>query len=99
MILISEININIHLFPFFFFNQRWTAIKNPAHLPAYLPPPHLPLHLLPKIRMTQLKQVLLIIYYPFFFILFILCIILQKEVFIWVDSELKDVYEINNKIT
>ena len=40
----------------------------------------------------------------FFFILFILftfivCIILQKEVFIWIDSELKDVYQIDNALT
>lgn len=36
-----------------------------------------------------------------FFILFYLrlFIILQKEVFIWLDSELKDIYEIDHEIT
>ena len=36
-----------------------------------------------------------------FFLLYLysLCIILQKEVFLWVDSELKDVYQINDELT
>ena len=63
-------------------------------------PPRPPLQIIQKIHIILSKQVLL----SFFFILFILftfivCIILQKEVFLWVDSELKDVYQIDNELT
>lgn len=34
-----------------------------------------------------------------FFFYLQLCIILQQEVFLWVDSELKDVYQIDDKLT
>jgi hypothetical protein len=46
---------------------------------------------------------IIFIFILFYFILFTfhlhLSIILQKEVFIWVDSELSEVYKIDNKLT
>lgn len=44
---------------------------------------------------------MLFIIFFYFIILFtfIVCIILQKEVFLWTDSELKDVYQIDNELT
>ena len=83
-------------------------IKNlptlPPHLPPHLPPLHPPLQPphRPIIHTTILKQVLFIIYYLiFFFILFTftICIILQQEVFLWTNSELKDVYTIDSELT
>jgi hypothetical protein len=41
----------------------------------------------------------LFVIYSFFSFYLHLSIILQKEVFIWADSELKDIYEINEKQT
>ena len=73
--------------------------------PPHYPPPSPPLHHPPRLSRIKLsKQVLFVNYYILFFILFILftfivCIILQKEVFLWVDSELKDVYKIDDALT
>jgi hypothetical protein len=82
------------------------VIKNLLTLPLPLPLPLHPRHHHPRHRhhrhhIKRLKRVLFVIYLSFLFFLFYLhlSIILQKEVFIWIDSELKDIYEINEKQT
>jgi hypothetical protein len=59
-------------------------------------PPPLPLHPLYQGPIKRSRHVSFIIRYFYFFLFYLhLFIILQKEVFLWVDSELKEVYEID----
>jgi hypothetical protein len=95
-------------------SQRWIVIKNPlARLPPHLylsrrlhlPPrlhlrPRFPINILfvTKLHTKKLKQVLFLYYLLLFYFIYVY-LFLQKEVFIWTDSELKDLYEIDDKLT
>jgi hypothetical protein len=51
-----------------------------------------------KLHMKKIKANIVFVLFTFIYFIYVY-LFLQKEVFIWTDSELKDLYEIDDKLT